>query len=242
MTMHQLPLPIHVDPARSFDSFLPGGNALAWEQLKMLARQHPGEAGSPPLYLWGPPGTGKTHLLQALAARERDQGLAVAWFDPTAPAPWDGGPPAAVIVFDHCDRLDVAQQQAAFALFVDASSRGALVAAAGRLPPVDLPLRDDLRSRLGWGHVIALHPLGEEELRAVLIAEADRRGLGLGREAVAYLLRHCPRDLASLTALLDRADAYTLSRRRGDLTVPMIRHLLDETAAAAASPAHPPIA
>ena len=41
-------------------------------------------------------------------------------------------------------------------------------AAAGRLPPVDLPLRDDLRTRLAWGHVFALQSLGEGETRAAL--------------------------------------------------------------------------
>lgn len=226
--MDQLPLPITAEPERSFDSFLPGANELAWSQLSALARQHTGAAGSPPVYLWGPAGTGKTHLLQSLSAQQQALGQSVAWFDPGTPGSWADAHEPAVIVLDQCDRLDTAQQQAAFALFVDASSRGALVAAAGRLPPVDLPLREDLRSRLGWGHVIALHPLGEEEIRAVVVSEAARRGLGLTKEAIAYLLRHCPRDLASLKALLDRADAYTLKRQRPALTVPMLRQLLDD--------------
>ena len=42
-------------------------------------------------------------------------------------------------------------------------------AAAGRLPPVDLPLRDDLRTRLAWGHVFALQMLREGETRAALL-------------------------------------------------------------------------
>ena len=61
--------------------------------------------------------------------------------------------------------FDAAQQHAAFTLFVEAASRAA---ARGRrcarrqtLPPVDLPVREDLRTRLGWGPVHALQPLAE---------------------------------------------------------------------------------
>ena len=39
---------------------------------------------------------------------------------------------------DPGHRLDAARQHAAFALFVEAATHGAQMAAAGRLPPVDL--------------------------------------------------------------------------------------------------------
>ena len=81
------------------------------------------------------------------------------------------------------------------------------VAAAGRVPPVDLPLREDLRTRLGWGHVFALQPLAEAERRAVLRREADRRGIFLSDEVMDYLLTRFARDLKHLMALLDRLDA-----------------------------------
>lgn len=226
--MRQIPLPISSEPPRSFDSFLPGANAEAWTQLTELALNHQAAAALPAIYLWGPAGSGKTHLLQSFAERLREQGRSVAWFDPDTPLPWEPDEAHRTIVFDRCDGFDAARQQAAFALFVDASSRGVLVAAAGRAPPVDLPLREDLRSRLGWGHVVALQALGDEEVRAVLLSEADRRGLVLSKEATAYVLSHCPRDLASLKSLLDRADVYTLERQRPDLTVPMIKRLLDD--------------
>ena len=226
VAMRQIPLPIIDEPPRSFDSFLPGANALAAEQLMALATPH--ESAMPPVYLWGPAGCGKTHLLQSLAARLRGDGASVAWFDAATPLPWPIGEEPALTVLDHCDDYDAERQQAAFALFVDATARGARVAAAGRLPPVDLPLRDDLRSRLGWGHVLALQPLADEEVRAVLVSEAARRGLTLTPEGAAYVLSHCARDLKSLKALLDRADAFALGRKRIALTVPLLRQMLSE--------------
>ena len=221
--MKQIPLALASDPARSFDSFVPGPNAMALEHLQAL------QGVSPPLYLWGPSGSGKTHLLQALAQRFQRQGGTVGWFGPADAPPWPIDESRALVVFDGCEAFDPDQQHAAFALFADASARGIPVAAAGRLPPVDLPLRDDLRTRLGWGHVLALQPLSEAETRATLRRDADRRGLFLSDEVMDYLLTRFERDLKHLMALLDRLDQYALVNKRA-ITVPLLKQMLAETA------------
>ena len=95
------------------------------------------------------------------------------------------------------------------------------------MPPVDLPLREDLRTRLGWGPVFALQPLGEEQTRAVLRREADRRGIFLSDEVMDHLLTRFARDLKHLMLLLDRLDTFALARSR-NVTVPLIRQMLDE--------------
>ena len=146
------------------------------------------------------------------------------------PLPWDAEVVPALTVFDHCEGYDPARQQAAFGRFVDAVAHGTWVAAAGRVPPVDLPLRDDLRTRLGWGHVIALQPLADDEAAAVLTREARRRGLELSDELKDYVLNRFARDLGSLMGLLERADAFALARQRA-LTVPLLRQMLAEEAA-----------
>ncbi|MEO8279441.1 MAG: DnaA/Hda family protein [Ideonella sp.] len=221
--MRQLNLPISRTAPRSFDSFVAGPNALALAQLRAAAAWRPGAVATP-IYLWGPAGSGKSHLLSALGAAMRAVGVETACFEPHSPLPWMLDDRRGLTVFDDCGDFDAAHQQAAFAQFVDASSRGALVAAAGRVPPVDLPLRDDLRSRFGWGHVLALQPLAEAQVRSVLRAEARRRGLVLSEEVTAYVLTHFARDLKSLVALLDRADDFALSQQRA-LTVPLIRQM-----------------
>ena len=125
------------------------------------------------------------------------------------------------------DALDADHQQAAFALFVEADAAGVQWAAAGRLPPVDLPLRDDLRSRLGWGHVFALQPLAEAETRAALRREADRRGIFLPDEVMDYLLTRFQRDMTHLMGLLDRLDGFALAEHR-HVTVPLLKKMLAE--------------
>ena len=217
--MKQIPLAIGPEPLQSFDNFLPGANAGALAHLHALA------PGAPPVYLWGPPGSGKTHLLHATVHAARAQGLQAAWFSAAHELPWPAADDRAWLVFDDCEGLSPAQQQAAFSLFVDATGRGAAVLAAGTVPPVDLHVREDLRTRLGWGHVFALVPLAEAEARAALRREADRRGTFLSDEVMSYLLTRFARDLKHLMAQLDRLDHFSLSTQRA-ITVPLLKEML----------------
>jgi DnaA family protein len=105
------------------------------------------------------------------------------------------------------------------------------VVAAGRVPPVDLPLREDLRSRLGWGHVFALQPLAETEARAALRQEADRRGVFLSDDVIDFLLTRFERDLKHLMAQLARLDAFAMASKRA-LTVPLLKQMLADEAGA----------
>ena len=92
--------------------------------------------------------------------------------------------------------------------------------------PIAFEDRDDLRSRLGWGHVYALEVLDESARRAVLRQEADARGLFLGDEVMTYMLNRFSRDLGSLMQLLDHLDHYALQTQRA-LTIPLLRAMLE---------------
>jgi DnaA family protein len=236
--MKQIPLAIAPAPLVTFDSTVPGANAAA------LAHLHALQVPAAPVYLWGPAGSGKTRLLQALAHRLHAEGQRVGWFDASTPLPWVLQPEWTAVVLDGCEALDAEAQHAAFTLFVEAGTQQVQWAAAGRLPPVDLPLRDDLRTRLAWGHVFALQPLTEAETRAALRREADRRSFFFSDEVMDHLLTRFPRDLKTLMALLDRLDGYSLARGRR-ITVPLLREMLAEDAPVtnpAADPAAAPAA
>ena len=222
--MKQIPLPISPLPDLGFDQLVVGRNAQAVAHLQGLARNLGAAA---PVYLWGGPGSGKTRLLRALAACHQSDGEQVGWFDASTRLPWVLDEAWSLVVVDRCDALDADHQQAAFALYVQADAHGVQWAAAGLLPPVDLPLRDDLRSRLGWGHVFALQPLGEPETRAALRREADRRGIFLSDEVMDYLLTHLRRDLGHLMDLLARLDQFALAEHR-QVTVPLVKKMLSE--------------
>ncbi len=240
--MKQLILDLAWDPLPPFAGFLPGENAAVVAQLR--EQSWPGA----PLYLWGPAGSGKTQLLRELAARAIVQGLKAQWFDAATPAPWMLADDTALVLLDGVEQWSPAQQHAAFTLFVEAASRvgdavvpveaanaarlGVQFASAGRLPPVDLAVREDLRTRLGWGPVHAVRPLAEDETRIALQQEARRHGIVLGDEVLDYLLTRFARDLKSLMHLLHRLDGFALSEKRA-VTVPLLKRMLNEENASA---------
>lgn len=224
--MKQLPLDIGLQPPADFDSFIALGNEAVLQAVQELAD------GAPPLYLWGPSGSGKTHLLRAFEHHQLARGQRVAWLDADARPPFALDLQADWLVLDQAEAWSADQQHQAFSAFVQISAHGGGVVAAGRLPPVDLPIREDIRTRLGWGLVMSLWPLGESMLRQALQHEAARRGLRLGEGVLDYALRRLSRDLKSLTGLLARLDRYALAHQR-PLTVPLLRQMLDEEQQAA---------
>lgn len=220
--MRQLPLAISPPLQAGFDHLVVGPNAHAVQHLRHLAMP------AAPVYLWGPSGCGKTYLLQSLVSQRQGMGERIGWFEAgQSPLPWLLDDAWTLVVVDDCQALDAGQQQAAFVLFVEAGSRGVQWAAAGRLPPVDLPIRDDLRTRLGWGHVFALQPLSESDTRSALRREADHRGILLSDDVMDFVLTRFQRDLKHLMRLLDRLDEFALAERR-HVTVPLLRKMISE--------------
>ena len=193
----QLALPISPPPEPTLENFVPGANAELLARLRALAA---GELAESVLYLWGEPGSGRSHLLAASAR----PGLVVA---------------------DDVERLDTAGQIALFNAINAARDAGGTVLAAGNAPPAQLALREDLKSRLAWGLVYQVKPLTDAEKALTLHGEAARRGLRLSDEVVWYLLTHVRRDLHSLIALLDRIDRASLEQRRA-VTLPLVRELI----------------
>ena len=130
-----------------------------------------------------------------------------------------------LVAVDRVEAADADAQARLFTLYnALRAAGGALLVAAGAAPAT-LPLRDDLRSRLGWGLVFEVLPLADDEKPAALVAWARLRGLTLSDDVVAYLLAHGRRDMASLLATLTALDRHSLATRRS-ITVPLVRDWL----------------
>ena len=225
--MKQLALDIGLASDPSFDNFFIGPNEAAVKQLALWADS---PAHSPvPTYLWGGEASGKTHLLKAVSAALRAQGASSGWMDASMLEPPEFNEAWSAVIMDECHLYSAAQQRTAFNWFVNALSTDdghpRWVVAAGDVPPADLPLREDLRTRLGWGHVLALHALSDDERRAVIKREADARGFLLSDEVVDFMLTRFSRDLGSLMQLLDHLDSFALRAQRA-LTIPLLKTML----------------
>ncbi len=226
--MKQLALDFGTAPEATFESYLPGVNLHALQHLRAWLAVGSSRAGEC-IYLWGPSGCGKTHLLRAACNALLAQGAACGWLDAAAPLnmPFDDEWGAAFL--DDVHAYDATRQHVAFTWFVNAAAPddGAPrpILAAGREPPAALPLREDLRTRLAWGHVFELQPLDENGARCALQRAAHARGLHMPEALANYLLTRFARDMGSLMALLDRLDRYAWQEGRA-ITVPLLRKML----------------
>ena len=225
----QLPLALRYPPDQRLETFVraPAG---AVEHLRALAG---GEARDA-LYLAGPAGVGKTHLLLATCAAAEATGHRAAYLPMMAAA---GRLRDALLALEGndliaLDGLDViaGNREDEIALF-DTHNRAraagvALVYAARDIPDAIGLTLPDLRSRLGQCTRITLLPLDDEGRREVLQQRAQRRGLVLEDAALEWLLKRVGRELGGLTALLDQLDRASLAAQRR-ITVPFLRQTLD---------------
>ncbi len=228
--MKQIVLDIGLATGPTLGSFVPGPNAAVHQHLGLwVGEKTSATARSPvPTYLWGLGGSGKTHLLKAVREALRQQGAVVGWLDATDLEPGPFSESWAAVIFDDVHRYSALQQHAAFNWFVNAQTHQCRVVGAGDVPPASLQVRDDLRTRLGWGHVFGLKVLSEPERRAVLRQAADARGVFLGDDVMDFMLTRFSRDLGSLMELLELIDGYAMQTKRA-ITVPMIRAMMDDS-------------
>ena len=222
--MKQIALDIGLARGPTLGSFCAGPNEAALTHLQLWA-------GSPtrspvPTYLWGASGSGKTHLLKAVAESLREQGAIAGWLDASMHEPPEFNENWAVVLLDEVHLYTAVQQHAAFNWFVNAQTLQRGVLAAGALPTAGLKLREDLRTRLAWGHVFQLQVLSEPERRAVLRQAADARGVFLSDEVMDFMLTRFSRDLGSLMQLLEQLDGYALQTKRA-ITIPLIKSMLE---------------
>lgn len=228
--MKQMALDIGLSAGPTLGNFCAGRNLAALRHLELWvgAKAHAGAASRSPVptYLWGPHGSGKSHLLKAAREALREQGARVGWLDASVHEAPEFSESWAAVLLDDVHLYTPAQQHTAFNWFVNAQTHQRPVLAAGEFAPIELRLRDDLRTRLGWGHIFNLQPLSEAERRAVLRQAADARGIFLGDEVMDFMLTRFSRDLGSLMELLELLDGYALQTKRA-VTIPLIKSMLE---------------
>ncbi|MFZ6644007.1 DnaA regulatory inactivator Hda [Undibacterium sp. TC4M20W] len=219
--MRQLLLDLDAQKLPSLATFVVGQNAELAQLLGMFDQRITSQYGERSVYIWGEPGAGKTHLLHALAAD------ATARYIP-ADAPesaFDFTEGVSLYLLDDCDQLSPLNQIAAFNLFNEARARGGFLIGAGNRPPMILNVRDDLRTRFGWGLIYQVHGLTDEDKIAALEKAAQARGIQISPGVLPYLITHYRRDMSTLSNILDQLDHYSLVTKR-PITLPLLRELM----------------
>lgn len=227
-TPRQLALPIERVREPTLEEYLPGPNG---EALAAIAGSAAGQ-GEPFLHLFGLPGTGRSHLLQA-ACRAAGEAGRQALYVPLGrpglvPEILDGLERLDLVALDDLDRIagDLHWEHALFDLFNRLREHGRTLLTAATAAPDDLALGlPDLVSRLQWGPRYRLLPLSESDCERLLAETARRFGLTLGPEVVRYVMYHHARDPGSLVELVTHLDRVSLREQRQP-TIPMVRDVL----------------
>jgi DnaA family protein len=216
----QMLLDLKPEQPPTLDNFVVGANAELVARLRSLCDTHSFEA----LYIWGPQGCGKSHLLAATAETARGQRPLIFLNGAEAGAELALAT-GTLLVIDDVQALGPEAQIALFRAFNAARFLGLALLLAGSEPPLRLELREDLRTRIGQTLIYEIQSLSDDEKGAALQRHAIERGMLMDPAVVHYLLRHGRRDLPSLMAMLNNLDRASLEQKRPP-TLPLLRELM----------------
>lgn len=221
----QLLLDLQLEPLPTLERFIVGSNAELLARLRTLTDPHHFDA----VYLWGVSGCGKSHLLKA-TAHAASASRPIVFLDAEKVGAGMTAASGSLLVIDDIHALDEAGQRALFQLYNAARYLGLALLLSGTTSPLQLHLREDLRTRIGQMLIYEVQPLSDEEKAAVLLQHAQVRGMVMDPAVVQYVLRHGRRDLSSLMHMLDNLDRISLEQHRA-LTVPLVREIMQTTLA-----------
>lgn len=238
--MEQLILQLPTRPLFSFDNLvLHEGNESAVSTITSVYLQK--DKGLPNLFLYGPAGAGKTHVLTALANALK-QRMSVLFISGRHKSPnydtinsdvvvndvkiiMEHDLPIAVTIID--DVHEIADQYAASLWNVSnkLTTAGLPLILSSLVSPQELFEHNlHLRSRVTSGLVLRLDNPGDSVRILLLDKLARDRNLRLPPEVVRYLVNHKARGLHDLAGILERLDFQALSKGRR-VTLPFIREL-----------------
>lgn len=216
---------------KNFDNFFPASNQEVIAHLQRFI----GENNELQIFLWGEPGLGKTHLLQACCqlAYQNDVSafyldLATAAHNP--PDILDGLESIELVSLDHLDSIAglPAWEEALFNFYNRQREKDHKLLIAASCPPryltFDLP---DLKTRMSWGLTLKLKSLSEEEMIEALRFKAQALGFDIPDKAGQFLRNHYQRNLAGLWRLLDKIDQTTLVEKR-KLSIAMLKRIIEQ--------------
>jgi len=227
----QLPLQFEFRANQSFEDFFPGTHL---EALNHLQKASAG-LGERQIFLWGPSGLGKSHLLQACCHRAQSLNLSSFYFSFSAlelpdPELLMGLEVFDVVCFDNIEQIagNAAWESAFFNFFNQHRDLDHILIMSANCAPNQIEIQlPDLKTRLNWGLTLKLQSLSDHDKIKALIFKADKMGFEISKQVGHFLLSHYERDLPALWLLLTKLDQASLAAKR-KLTIPFLKQILDE--------------
>ncbi len=195
----------------TLDNFIAGANA----ELVSVLRDCAMGFGPQFIYVWGPKGCGKTHLLRALTPCQRWR---VPEFDESV---W-------LYTVDNVEDLDEEDLEKLFHLMNAVRSHpGSRIVVSGSKPVAELNIRVDITTRLSWGLAYRIEYLQGDLAQAEFERQAKERGIELTEDSAQWIRGHCPREMRELRRYLDTIDRYAMRTKRR-ITLPLLQECLQQ--------------
>jgi DnaA family protein len=223
-------IPLQLEPRRPdrFDDFIAGPNENTLAAVRQLLNEPGGS-----LFLSGPDGSGKSHLLNALCHEARANGLAAFYIAPKrlpeeAAASLEGLQVLDLVCVDDLDSVagNPVWENALFACFNEVRTAQGRLIVSSKQPLASIKFHlPDLASRMAWGVRQNLRLPDDGGKLEILQQRAVALRIDLPDDVQNYLLKYSKRDMSSLLLALERLkDAAFAGKRK--ITVPLAREVL----------------
>jgi DnaA family protein len=225
----QIPVKFEFQSNQTFEGFFAGNNTEVITALQALT--HSGQEQQ--IFIWGEPGCGKSHLLQACCRQSQSLGklpfyLAFPKNDLPTLAVLDGLEDMELVCLD--DLQNIAEnrnwQQGLFNFYNCHRQNNHQLLLAADCPPKYLPFELlDLKTRMAWGLTLKIQSLRGDQLIAAFAHKANFLGIEIPEPVGVFLLNHYAQDLPALWLLLEKIDHATLAAQR-KLTIPFLKKII----------------
>jgi DnaA-homolog protein len=238
--IQQLPLELGSGhQTHSFDTFIKGDNIELVALLKALTEISLSSLPSRMIYIWGDSESGKTHLLQSvhykiiqvINSSKKNNCTSIYLNLNSKIEQFECIHKPCIYCVDDIHLMSTEKQIAVFVLINEIRNDvHSAIITAGNAAPKNLLMREDVRTRMGWGLVYELHSLATQDKKQALIQNAHSRGINLTMRVADWLLSHSYTDMNSLIDILNALDLYSLQQKK-PVSLFMLKRMLQEWAA-----------
>jgi DnaA regulatory inactivator Hda len=181
---------------------------------------------APALIIFGPPASGKTHLLQVWKKEAKAKELTTAQLTPDTISRALGE--AKTVIIDNVSTVAGIRvaEEALLHLYNMLRERGGSLLMTAATSPAEWPLvLPDLKSRLMAAPAVEVGSPDDALMAVVLTKLFSDRQIFVPQEVIQFMLTRIERSFLAMRQVVDRIDRQALSEKR-PVTIPLVRDLL----------------
>jgi chromosomal replication initiator protein len=233
------------DPKYTFDLFVVGESNSFARNAALAVAEQPGMKYNP-LFIWGGPGLGKTHLLQAIGHYVTEnfphkkvifvtsEQFTDDFVNSIRAKKIDGFKQkyrsADVLLIDDIQFLESKEgiQEQFFNTFNELQRRGKAICLASDRPPKDIDMEERYQSRFAMGLNADIQPPNFETRLAILRQFADSQGIIVQQDVLTYVAEIASPNIREMEGAMIRIGAYMDLSNRPVADLPMVRDVVKD--------------